>query len=307
MGGNVFRGNTEPIKRENITPTLDRYFQELVRIFPSRTNIFFVPLGSTGKKEVSGDIDLGISEDLFYLMGDWDFNGLQRVRIAQDFQDMKRRARSSSDSQIKIKAVLKGIARKINEESDLIHVDESKVTTGNLFSMFPQYTQSGACLDIAVQIDWMVGNLKWLEFSYYSDAYDRGSNVKGLHRTQLILSAFQHVSLSFNHVSGVKDKETGEVVATTPDSSLEILSKRLGLKLNDYLEISRVTNYYTLHNHLKALLRPEDYNSIIDIYFKILDSTRADIPDNLQLEWKSRKTRLGLTGKFLPENSLLRE
>jgi hypothetical protein len=45
---------------------------------------------------------------------------------------------------------------------------------------------------------------------------------------------------------------------------------------------------------------------MLDTYFKILDSTRADIPDNLQEEWIGRKDRLVLSGKFLPENSKLK-
>jgi hypothetical protein len=53
-------------------------------------------------------------------------------------------------------------------------------------------------------------------------------------------------------------------------------------------------------------MKPEDYNTLLNIYFKILDSTRADIPDNLQDEWRQRKDSLGLTGKFLPDTSALR-
>ena len=52
-------------------------------------------------------------------------------------------------------------------------------------------------------------------------------------------------------------------------------------------------------------LSKEEYNSIIDRYLKILDSTRADIPDNLQQYWIDNQDRLGLKGKFLPDNSNL--
>jgi hypothetical protein len=53
-------------------------------------------------------------------------------------------------------------------------------------------------------------------------------------------------------------------------------------------------------------MKPADYDKLLDIYFKILDSTRADIPDDLQEEWLLRKDRLGLTGKFLPDTSALK-
>jgi hypothetical protein len=43
----------------------------------------------------------------------------------------------------------------------------------------------------------------------------------------------------------------------------------------------------------------------MDRYLKILDSTRADIPDNLQQYWIDNKDKLGLKGKFLPDTSNL--
>jgi hypothetical protein len=43
----------------------------------------------------------------------------------------------------------------------------------------------------------------------------------------------------------------------------------------------------------------------MDSYLKILDSTRADIPDNLQQYWIDNQSRLVLKGKFLPDTSNL--
>ena len=148
----------------------------------------------------------------------------------------------------------------------------------------------------------MIGDLAWLTFSYHSAAYPANSNVKGLHRTQMMLAAFQAANLSFNHVSGVKDKETGEVIASNPDDALKELGKRLGFKILQ----TDAEDYYKLHSLLKSKMKPHDYSSMVDTYLKILDSTRADVPDDLQSEWKSRKTKLGLTGKFLPDDSALK-
>jgi hypothetical protein len=108
--------------------------------------------------------------------------------------------------------------------------------------------------------------------------------------------------LSFNHVTGVKDKETGETIASDPDQALSVLGERLGFKITQ----ADAEDYYKLHKLFKAKMRPADYDTMINIYFKILDSTRADIPDDLQDEWRQRKDKLGLTGKFLPDNSALR-
>jgi len=309
-GGNVFAGKTMGIKREDIKPTLDAYFAELKQIFPKKAAIFnetnFVALGSVGKKDVSGDIDLGVSAtDLLdkemsdASIASW---GVDPKAVAQEFEALKKRARTSTPEQLRMKAFLKLLTLYINGHAPSLYCDEKKVTDGNIFGLFPQINAQGEKLGAGVQIDWMIGDLNWLKFSYHSAAYPKESNVKGLHRTQLMLAAFQVAHLSFNHVNGVKDKETGEVLARDPDMALKILGDRLGFKITQ----SDAEDYYKLHKLFKMKMRPADYDTMVNIYLKILDSTRADIPDDLQDEWRARQDKLGLTGKFLPDNSALK-
>lgn len=311
MGGNVFAEKTSSIKREHIEPTLNKYFAELKFIFPNKTDIFntehFHTLGSVGKKPVSGDIDLGI--DICHVIDYNDIHGsVEKWSIAasdfdNEFNQLKKRARSSTDDQLQLKALLKLICQQINDFTNSITCDEEKVNVGTMFTMFPQYRDSGIILQDNVQIDWMVGDIDWLRFSYYSAAYPDDSNVKGLHRTQLMVAAFQLADLSFSHAIGVKDKTTKELVATTPDQSLAILSERLGF------EITRdsAEDFYALHKLLRTNLSDDKYGTLMYIYFKILDSTRTDIPDELQKYWIKRREKFGLTGKFLPETSKLKE
>jgi hypothetical protein len=117
-----------------------------------------------------------------------------------------------------------------------------------------------------------------------------------------MLSAFQVANLSFNHVQGVKDKATGEIIARDPNDALAVLGQRLGFKITQ----ADAEDYYKLHALLKSKMKPEEYSTLLNVYFKILDSTRADIPDDMQDEWRKRKDALGLTGKFLPDNSALK-
>ena len=310
-GGNVFAGKTASIKLEYIKPTLDAYYAELKKLFPKKASIFndkhFHPLGSVGKKPLSGDIDLGIdSKDILDSnMSDKSIEAwnIDPKKVHAEFAKLEKRAKTSSPEQLMFKAFLKELTLYINAHAPNLFCDEKKVTAGNIFGLFPQITPKGEHVGIGVQIDWMVGNLQWLTFSYHSSAYPADSNVKGLHRTQLMLSAFQTAGLSFNHVSGVKDRDTGEVIATTPEAALGELNARLGTKLTT----QNVADYYLLHDQLKKHLKPKQYSDTVDTYFKILDSTRADIPDDLQAEWKKRKAHLGLTGKYLPDNSALKE
>ena len=67
MGGNIFKDHAKPITRENIRPTLKKYIEHLGLIFPNKAHVFenFYPVGSVGKKEISGDIDLAL--DFKYL------------------------------------------------------------------------------------------------------------------------------------------------------------------------------------------------------------------------------------------------
>ena len=310
MGGNVFKDKTDSIKLEYINPTLEAYFAELKSIFPKKSSVFnldtFKTLGSVGKKPYSGDIDLGIDSKslLDDTMSDESISewGIDPTLVHIEFTKLEKRARTSSPEMLLMKAFLKELTLYINAHAPKLYCDEKKVTNGNIFGLYPQIDEKGQNVGIGVQIDWMIGDIEWLTFSYYSSAYPADSNVKGLHRTQLMLSAFQVANYSFNHVTGVKDKETGVIIASNPDDALDVLNKKLGIN------ISKVDaeDYYKLHELLKNILKLNDYNDMIDTYLKILDSTRADIPDDLQSEWKKRKEKLGLTGKFLPNDSLLK-
>ena len=311
MGGNVFAGKTTSIKREYIEPTLKNYFETLKQLFPRKKDIFntdhFNPLGSVGKKSVSGDIDLGVDikhvfdfDDMDKTLEDW---LIHPDDFKAEFDLLKKRARSATDDQLRSKALLKLISMYINDFTNEITCDESKVGPGTMFSLFPQYSDHGTRTCDYVQIDWMIGDIEWLKFSYYSSAYPEDSNVKGLHRTQLMLSAFQVANLSFGHADGVKDKETREVIATTPAEALAVLSERLGFTVTQ----EDAENYYTLYTLLAENMDPDQKNRLLCTYFKILDSTRVDIPDNLTYHWLNYKDELGLTGKFLPETSKLKE
>lgn len=311
MGGHVFADKASSIKREYINPTLTKYFQELKNLFPGKADIFniqhFIPLGSVGKKSVSGDIDLGI--DIKHII---DFNDIPGTIVKwnlserdfdEEFALLKKRARSATDDQLRSKALMKLISMYVNDFTNVITCDESKVGPGNMFSLFPQYSEKNTQIGENVQIDWMVGDIEWLKFSYYSSAYPEDSNVKGLHRTQLMLAAFQVADLSFGHTDGIKDKVTREIVATTPTDALAVLSERLGFAVTQ----QDAENYYTLYTLFAENMDPDQKHRLLGTYFKILDSTRVDIPDNLTYHWLNYKDELGLTGKFLPETSKLKE
>ena len=306
-GGNIFKGETARIPLEYIEPTLDKYRDELTKLFPKQAQQFaeFNPVGSVGKKAYSGDIDVAFDVKSFFPDGLVDANDFAAWNVDPEewetkYNQIKKRARTATEEMSKWKAFLSLIAKYINENSDIIKVAEKKTKFSNIFTLFPQYNPEGDQMDIGVQIDWMVGNLKWLKFAYYSDT--PVENLKGLHRTQLLLSMFNTKGYSFVHGMGVRDKESGEYVVRDVEDALELLGNLYGSPIDE----EQTKKYYSLYDYLAKNSSPEVYQKTIDTYIKILDSTRADIPLNLQGYWTKNKDRLGLTGRYLPDSSKLR-
>jgi hypothetical protein len=297
MGGNVF-DSTAPIKKEHIKPTLLEFFKQFKQIFPKAEPFFreMKTLGSVGKKDYSGDIDLALAGSSFDDVDDW---GLDREHIMKLFEGFKKRARTSTDDLLMKRAVIVSIAQKILEADTEILADIKGSGAGALFLLFPQYDENKEAVGQNVQIDINVGDVDWLEFAYHSATYT--GNVKGLHRTQLLVSLFSHKGYTFSHNYGVKSKETQEIVANTPDQAIFLLNKEYGLNLDR----DTIGDYFKLIEALEAGLSTEDLHAVYDTYLKILDSTRADIPGELQSYWIENQERLGLKGKFLPDDSNL--
>lgn len=296
-GGNVW-DNSAPIKKEYIKPTLEKFKAEFTRIFPVASKYFegVITLSSVGKKDISGDIDLAISENAFKDTEDW---GLDAAHLTELFAKYKKRARTATDEQLMKRAVIISIAEIVNEKSKMILTDIKSSGSGTLFCQFPQFDESGKETNLSVQIDVNVGDIDWLRFAYYSDSYN--GNVKGLHRTQLMLSLFSYKDHTFSHNYGVKNKQSQEIVANNPEQAVELLNKMYGFKITEKI----LENYFELQKFLQSNLKEEDLHAIWNTYLKILDSTRCDVPEDLQAYWVEHQDDLGLTGKFLPNNSNL--
>lgn len=299
MGGNVFTGS-KAIKKENIEPTLSRFFQEIQRIFPGKAGKAIADaswLGSTGVKDESGDIDLAVSSELLHSPGSW---GISKTDFAGVYEQVKKRARTATKEQLILRAMLTLIGQKIDISTGKISVGLKGVNNGTLFAQFPQFDKKGNFLGYPVQIDLNFGDIEWLKFAYHSGK-SKESNVKGLHRTQLMIALFTNKGYTFSHNYGVKNKETGKLVADSPKKALEILNKAYEFEISE----DDLDTYSSLQKFLKKHLEPEVLNKVWDIYLGVLDHTRCDIPSDLENYWLDNQERLDLTGKFLPTSSKL--
>jgi len=279
MGGNIFKDYVSPIKRENIRSTLSAYIQQLGYIFPKKAEVFknFEPVGSVGKKDISGDLDLAIDSSHFFNGEDFNKDELRDYLIEYDewqalYKKIKSRARTATDDMCKWKAFLKLLAHPI-VMGGMVQVANNRTTNGNLFTMFPQYDSFGQMSE-CVQIDWMVGNLSWLRFAYHSA---ETGDLKGMHRTQLLVAMFSAKGYTFLHNKGVKEKGASAYIVTTPDQAVELISNLYGK-----VEERDIYKYTDLHSYLKRSATVEDYSKVIEIYKRILTISKAVIPLNLQ-------------------------
>jgi hypothetical protein len=332
MGGNVF-GSTAKINKDDIKPTLKEFLRQLISIFPKEGDDItsaitkhlrtIKTLGSVGKKPTSGDIDLALAGSSFDDINDW---GLDEKRVQDLFTGFKNRAKTSTDQQLMKRAVIVALAEKIDQSNTEISCDIKNSGTGTLFLEFPQYTQVGEEKNQIektgnnVQIDINIGDVDWLRFAYYSAVYknekekegeskekekegeskekekEGESNVKGLHRTQLLVALFSNKQHTFSHNYGVKDLKTQEIVATKPEQAIDLLNQLYTLNLNRNI----VSNYFTFIKALQDGLPDDELKAVYDKYLKQLDTTRCDIPEDLQYYWITNQKRLGLKGKYLP-------
>lgn len=302
MGGNLFT-NAVSIERINIEPTIQAFIEDLSLIFPRKSASFkqFILLGSTGNVDVSGDIDLGydveniIGEDV--LLYEY---GITPYDYIPYFQKFTKSSRTATRYQIQVKSFIHCIS---DYAKDYFNVSTKHSGSGSLSFLVKQYNSDGEFLDKYVQIDVKFGDLDWLKFVYCTTIHH--VNIKGLHRTQLILSMFSHKGYTLNHNFGIYEKSTNQRVTNSPESAVALLDQVYELPTGYRITLSSLDDFWSIISIIMYRVTHSDMKEILDTYLKILDSTRCDIPFILQSNWINSQERLNLTGKFLPNDSKL--
>lgn len=303
-GGNVFRETdraTVPIKKQYIDSTVKYFTEALKKVFP-KVKFEFSYLGSTGQKDVSGDIDLlfdvkKVIENETPKLNDWDFSKDEYQQLHNKFV---KRGKTATPHQLQLRTMLKLIGDKFQANNNEIQVNAKSIGSSELHFSVPQMDKNRKLAD-NVQIDLNVGKPEWLNFSY-SSLLKPESNLKGLHKTQLVVHLFANKGYVFKHSSGIFHKATNKQVAQTPDEAIALLNKLYGFHLDE----NNSKSYSGIMQQIHSLPKNEQHK-VFDIYLKTLDSTRCDIPEDLQDYWKANKERLGLTGTFLPDDSKLKD
>lgn len=165
QGGNAV-SNVQRIAKDNIQPTLDKLCETIFKKYPNLKwgdTIFL--LGSTGKKDFSGDIDIGI-----------DFEAIKEHSEQEVLDEVKQLFKFLYNADI-----CKEI--KINDiTNDMLHL------------AFPQYNNQGKELNENVQIDILITpNKKFCQFYMYSPAQNE-TKYKGAHRNELFRAIIKTTS-----------------------------------------------------------------------------------------------------------------
>lgn len=174
-GGHAF-DNVGPILKDNINTTLDKLQELIFEPLHITPDMWTAEIGSVGKKDQSGDID-----------------------IAMDFNKMKALFDVKSDNEVKDILV-----DQLNK-----HGIESRRVSVNLHLSFPIYgsTQEGEF----VQIDFFPSNdLEFTKQEKFSP-YAKDSKYKGVHRRLAIGSLIKSVSLAI--ADDAVDEEKNEYIA----------------------------------------------------------------------------------------------
>ena len=134
MGGNIFKDRATSIEAQNIQPTIQAYREFLSRVFPQKAESFkfFEPVGSAGKKPVSGDLDLAI--DSSHIVESFTGDELAKWDIDYDkwnalYTTIHKRARTATYEMSKMRALLTLISEKMNDAGMSIG---PRVTAGNI-------------------------------------------------------------------------------------------------------------------------------------------------------------------------------
>ena len=272
MGGNIFKNIATAIPRDRVEPTIKAYTKALGEIFPMKAHSlsFFKPVGSAGKKPISGDLDLAI--DWTHIVRSFTSDEIGKWGIEWDdwnalYTKIHKRSRTATYQMSKMRALLTLISAKLTEKMDV----NDRVTAGNIFTCFEQHDESGPTGDY-VQVDWMVGDIDWLQWSYYSHGE---ISLKGLHRTQFLVALFSEIGYTFNHFSGIKEKKTSEWTITSPEDALQLLSEHYGMVTH-----SQTQTFAQLHSWLLRA-DPASYFRVISRYREILRIQKESVPNVL--------------------------
>jgi hypothetical protein len=234
-GGNAV-SNVGPIKRENIKPTIDYLTEIIFKPLNIDNSLWTSELGSVGKKDVSGDIDIAIN--MTELMKQFNMDSLEEVK------------------QILIEKLLE-------------HDFEVARHGNNIHFRFPiQGSQQGEY----VQIDFFPSsNLKYTKLVQYSPD-QKDSRYKGLHRTDLFRVLVKSVSMAV--ADDATDEDKIEYIGQDGRKYPAVRYTHISVLDDGFFKVTKTfrgkRNNFTKHESKvkdKTVFITDDFQEILDLLF----------------------------------------
>jgi hypothetical protein len=230
-GGNAF-DNVVGIKKENIKPTIDLLEKLLFKPLGINKNLWTSELGSTGKKDISGDIDIAVN--MSELMPKLDAESVDEVK--------------------------KIILNKLKE----LNIDCKKVSS-NIHLKFPI---QGSQKNEFVQIDiFNSSNLEFLKQKMFSPK-GTDSKYKGAHRSSSLNSIFKEITL---HIAeDAVDDEKNEFISPDGKKYPGMRFSYIAIKDDGFFQITKT--FKGKHGILKTAKSDDTQTKFItDSFQEMLD------------------------------------
>ena len=216
-GGNVFKSNpTVRIQLANIKPTVDT-LSNIVGI-----NLNKNLLGSTGKRESSGDLDIAINNSKF--------------------------------TKDKLIAILTNWCAEYNFDPKQ-YIARFGISVHFRTQVYD--TNNNIVDNEFVQTDFMfVGDIKWAKFVLANNEDPAISKYSGKHRGIILSNLAKNINARWGNLNGIINKDTGDIIeAQSPARVAQLLLGNINATENDLATVSNILRFlYKKYNDAKFII-----------------------------------------------------
>lgn len=289
-GGLGKKFNAEPIYKDNIESTIKYFLRQFNKY--TKINIDFNTikiLGSAGKKDYSGDIDISIPKEISRQLVQYLINELYNNKKKDFFLNNVEKKHAGIDENKKNAIAALNFGRSIgspfnfNKENRGIKL----LTTVNEFDfedgmpglvpfVVDQIGSNGEFLNKKVQLDLNFGNNEWMSFAYFYEPEESPDNrpIKGLHRNAILASLIHFLGGEWGFQKGFKKTKKDKQFSEKKTDLIAFINNKI--KLN--IEEKDLNSYSSILKIVKKLNKNER-EEVFNIMIKRLHGPLMPSPD----------------------------
>ena len=288
-GGLGKKFNAEPIYKDNIESTTKYFLKQFNKY--TKINIDFNSikiLGSAGKKDYSGDIDISIPKEISRQLVQYLITELYSNKKKDFFLNNVEKKNPGIDENRKNAIAALNFGRSVGSPFNFDKKNRGikLLTTVNEFDfedgmpglvpfVVDQIDKNGKFLNKKAQLDLNFGNNEWMSFAYFYEPEESPDNrpIKGLHRNAILASLIQSYGGEWGFQKGFKKIKNSAFSEEKTDLIAFLKDK---IKLN--IEEKDLNSYSSILNIIKQLNKNKR-KQIFDIMIKRLHGPLMPSPD----------------------------